>query len=294
MAHLVSGSVRTGSNIFSAEWRSIGGAYYSLGYPALLRDRRGIRIRDSFSALQGALALAAGFETDQDNLADVKPATTTSSGIFGQASWQASPTAVALVGSLRVGSRSNDVARGQTGALDEATTAVSLGAGIPVATLAGYATRLNANVTAIDREDVANPSVDSKDRYFVFGVEGQTDSRANRFNLAYGLNTTELTSIATSKTRFHRAVGNVRYLVAPRWSATLDGVYTTVGTPDAADDLAWGLKYDRQELLVGGEFEWSAASFVTLTAGMVKYADELVPTRDTRELVTRLTVHRAF
>jgi hypothetical protein len=294
VAHLATASVRAGTNIVAAEWRSIGGAYYSLAYPALLRDRTGIRIRDSFTALQGALAVTGGFETDKDNLERVKPATTTNSGIFAQASWQESPRALALVGSVRQGSRSNDLANGQTGAMDETTNAVSLGAGIPVTQLAGYATRLNLNVTAVNRDDVRNPAVDSKDRYFVVGLEGETDSRANRFNVAYGLNTTQLTSVATSKTHYHRVVGNFRYLVVPRFTATLDGTYTTASTPDAAANLAWGLKYNRRELLAGGEFEWTAASFVRLTAGVVQYADEFVPTRDTRELVTRITVHRAF
>jgi hypothetical protein len=291
LAHLASASVREGTNILTAEWRSIGGSYYSLAYPALIRDRRGIRLRDSFSGLQGALALSGGFSTDEDNLDKVKPTTTTNTSLFANASWQKTPTAVSLVGSVQKGSRSNTLAKGKDGALDESTDAVSLGAGIPLGALRGYDHRLNLNVTAINRDDPSNPIVDSKDRYFIFGFEGETPSRQNRYNLMYGINTTELTTVASSKTTFGRLVGNVQALVAPRWTATLDGTYTTASS---ADQTAQGLDYARRELLGGAQFEWTEASFVTLTAGVVSYADQLVPTRNTRELVTRLTVHRSF
>lgn len=292
LAHMASASVRTGSNILTGEWRSIGGSYYSLAYPALIRDRRGIRIRDSFTALRGALAVSGGFETDEDNLDEAKPTTTTNTGIFTSASWQKTPTSASLVASLRQGTRKNDLSKGQTGALDESTNAVALAAGVPVAELRGYATRLNLSVTGVNRDDPFNAAVDSKDRYFVVGFEGETDARDNRFNLIYGLNSTELTSVASSKTSFHRVTGNLKYLVQPRWSATLDGTYTTAGSSDQVSSLA--LKYRRRELLAGGQFDWTPSSFVTLTAGVVSYADRLVPTRDTRELVSRLTVHRSF
>lgn len=292
LAHLASASLRTGTNIASFEWRSIGGSYYSLAHPALLRDRRGIRIRDSFSALRGALAVTGGFETDEDNLDDVKPATTTNTGVFVSSSWQASPASVSLVGSVRAGSRSNDLPKGQTGALDESSNAVSVGAGIPIGALRGFRNRLNLNVTSIRRKDPQNPIVDSEDRYFLFGVQGETDSRARRFNLMYGINTTELTSVADSKTDYGRLVGNVRWLLAPRWTATLDGTYSTASTDDRTALV--GLDYARRELLAGAQYDWTETSFVTLTAGVVKYADALLPTRNTTELLTRLTVHRAF
>lgn len=292
LAHLATATIRAGTNILTAEWRSIGGSYYSLAYPALLRDRRGIRLRDSFVAAKGALAVTGGFETDDDNLDGVKPTTTTNSQIFGNASWQKSPGAVALLGSYRQGTRSNTLKQGQTGALDETSTAISLGAGIPVGELRGFTNRLNLNVTTINRDDPSNPAVDSQDRYVLFGVEGETSSRASRYNLMYGLNTTELSSVPGSKTNFGRLVGNVRWLVAPRWTATMDGTYSSASSDDRT--AQFGLNYARRELLGGAQFEWTEASFVTLTAGVVSYADQLVPTRNTRELVTRLTVHRSF
>jgi hypothetical protein len=292
VAQQASASLRTGTNIFTAEWRSIGGSYYTLAQPTVIRDRRGIRIRDSFTLMDDALAVAAGFETDEDNLDEVKPATTTTQNIFATASWQQSPTTPTVVASLRTGSRSNDLARGQVGALDESSLGLSLGLGIPVNVFEGIRTRINTNVAMVNRDDPSNTLVESRDRYILAGVQGETQSRSSAVSLMYGLNKTELVNVPNATTDFHRIVANGRHLVAPRWVVTLDGTLTSARSPDAAG--ATGLEYNRAELMGGAEFEWTAASFVTLLAGVVDYADQRVPGRDTREIVVRLRVHREF
>jgi hypothetical protein len=292
LAQTASASVRTGTNILSAEWRSIGGSYYSLGYNALVRDREGIRIRDSFSTLRNALNLAAGFETDKDNVDDVKPATTTQTGIFATANWQASQTSPTVVASVRQGARKNDLARGQSGALDETNRAVSLGLGIPVGEVMGLETRVNLNVSAVNRDDPSNPSVESKDRYFLGGFQAQDAERTRQFQLMYGLNRSELQQIADAKTDFHRVVGNARYLVAPRYTATFEGTYTAARSPQSTTLST--LYYNRGEFLLGGEFEWTAASFISLTAGLTTYSNVRSPNENTNEIVTRIRVHRAF
>ena len=292
LAQQASASVRAGTNILSAEWRSIGGSYYSLGYPALVRDRTGIRIRDSFTVLDNALSLSAGLERDKDNLADVKLNTTTSAGVFANASWQASPQSPTVVVSVRRQTRENGLAAGQSGALDEQSTTFSLGLGLPIGVFQGFRTRLNLNLATISRNDPANPTVESSDRYYLGGFQGSSVDRTSDFTLMYGLNTTELLAFTDAKTNFHRVVGNFRYLVRPQWTAMFDGTYTGARSPQTA--AIDGLQYNRAEFLIGGQFEWTAASLVTLTAGLVSYADERFPTSNTREVVTRLRVHRAF
>jgi hypothetical protein len=292
VAQQASASLRTGANIVTAEWRSIGGSYYTLAQPTVIRDRRGIRIRDSFTLLDDALAVSAGFETDEDNLDEVKPATTTTQHIFATASWQESPTAPTVVASLRTGSRSNDLASGEVGALDESSLGVSLGLGIPVDVFEGIRTRINTNVALVNRDDPSNTLVESRDRYILAGVQGETPSRSSVLSLMYGLNQTELVNVPNATTDFHRIVANGRHQVAPRWMATLDGTWTGARSPDAA--AAAGLAYNRAELMGGAEFEWTAASFVTLLAGVVDYADQRAPGRDTREIVVRLRLHRDF
>ena len=185
LAQQASASVRTGTNILSAEWRSIGGSYYSLGYPALVRDRTGIRIRDSFTVLDNALSLSAGLERDEDNLDDVKPNTTTSAGFFANASWQASPRSPTVVASVRRRTRENGLAAGQSGALDEQSTTLSLGLGLPIGVFQGFRTRLNLNLATISRNDPANPTVESRDRYYLGGFQGSSVDRTSDFPLKY-------------------------------------------------------------------------------------------------------------
>lgn len=292
LAQQARASVRTGPNILSVEWRSVGGSYHSLGFPALRRDRRGVRIRDSFTAFDDALAVALGVERDEDNLDDVKPATTTHTAVYASASWQAAPRAPALTGSVRRRTRDNELPAGRSGALDEESVALSLGASYPVGTLYGMRTRLRANVSTIDRSDPANPLSETRDRYYLGGVEGESEDGGSRYSVLYGLNTTELLGFEGAETDFHRIAAEVRQRLRPRWTATLDGTLTAARSPDEAAEL--GLDYDRVEVLVGGEFEWTRSAFVTLSAGISDYGDARFPGRDTRELVTRLRLHQSF
>ncbi|MBI4521540.1 MAG: hypothetical protein HY701_11940 [Gemmatimonadetes bacterium] len=285
-------SIRIGTNFLSVEWRSIGGSYYTLGYGALQRDRQGFRIRDSFTILNDAVALSGGYEQDEDNLDDVKPATTTNTGVFATASWQASPQAPAIVASVRQGTRQNDLRAGEDGALDERSLALSFGISYPIQVIAGFRTRLNLNVSAINRDDPANPLVESRDRYYLGGIQGETSDRTSELNLLYGLNQSELLGYENAKTDFHRLVANGRQLIRPRLTALLDLSRTSAKSPEAAEEF--GLDYNRTEFLVGGEFEWTPASFITLTGGIVDYSDSRFPTLDTKEVVTRLRVNRSF
>ena len=292
LAQQVRTSVRTGSNILSAEWRSIGGSYYTLGYAALQRDRQGVRIRDSFTLLNNALALSAGFEQDEDNLDNVKTATTTNRGVFASLSWQASPRAPALVASFRQGTRQNDLGAGQNGALDEQNLTLSLAVTYPIRLFEGFRTRLNLNVSAINRDDPDNLTAEYRDRYYLGGIQGETPDRSTELTILYGLNKSEFLGFDNARTDFHRLVANGRHLVRPRLKATLDGTYTAARSPVEAAEF--GLHYNRTEFLVGGEFEWTPSSFVILSGGIVSYADQRFPTRDTREIVARLRVNRAF
>ncbi|HUF76657.1 MAG TPA: hypothetical protein VMM35_10280 [Longimicrobiales bacterium] len=285
-------SVRAGNHLLVGEWRSIGGSYYTLGYPSLQRDRAGIRLRDSFSALSDALVVSVGFETDEDNLDDVKSATTTSQGIFGNVSWQESPNGLGLTGAVRIGSRTNDLTSGQDGALDEKSTALSGGASVPLGAFSDYRTRLSLNASVINRDDDFNTASGSRDLYLLGGVHGETDSRESMGALLFGVNRSELTGFANVVTNLYRATANGRHRVAPQWVATFDGAYTAARSPVEAG--AMGVGYNRMELLGGAEFEWQGHTTVGFTTGLINYADQLDASRNTRELLARLRVSRSF
>ncbi len=276
----------------SAEWRSIGGAYYSLGHPALQRDQRGYRVHDSFTLLDRSLALSLGFEQDEDNLADVKAATTTSSGVFADLNWQAAPDRPGVNASIRVGSRTNDLPEGEDGALDESSRTFGLGILYPVTLVEGLRTRINVNWSLITRDDPKNEFVGSSNHYYLAGVSGETLDRGTEFSLMYGLNRSVLTEFDNVHTDFRRVQATGRRQITERWTALGDGTLTLARTPEEA--LEFGLIYNRNELMLGGEFEWTSSSFVTFQAGVVSYADDRFPERDTTEILTRLRVNRPF
>jgi len=292
LAQQLRSTFQIGGHYLSAEWRSIGGSYTSLGNPSLERDRTGFRIRDSFAALDRTVAATFGFEWDEDNLNGVKGTTTSSTGFSADLSWQTTPERPALSASLRLGARSNPLAADEVGAVDETSRTLAFGVSYPVALLDGWRHRLNANVSLLTREDTSNPFVGSRNVYYLVGTQGETLDRASRFSLLYGLNRSELTNFEDAATDFHRVALAARQRVAPRWAAIAEGVLTRARTSDAG--LDFGLRYDREEFLVGGEFEWTGSAFVTFEAGVVSYRDERFADLDTREILTRVRVSRAF
>lgn len=290
-AHQARASVRAGGHQLSAEWRQVGMDYYTLGHPGLQRDWRGLRVRDSFSLLGDALFVTAGFEQDRDNLDGSAAATTRGRGGFATVTWQA-PRDVLLTGSLRLATRDNGLAEGAPGALDQSTLAASGGVTVPIGVLATFRTRVSLNGTWIERTDPSNPFAESRDVYFLAGVQGETDSRGTSVSLTAGQNRAEFPGLPDGNTTFNRLIAAGRHQLTERWAARFDGGWTAARSPDAA--TAPGPRYTRTEALGGADFAWRPDALITLTGGVVDYADDRVPGLDTRELVLRLRLSRAF
>lgn len=291
VAHQARAALNLGTHLVTTEWRRVGGSYHTLGYPSLQRDLAGVRVADAFTAVDDALAVTVGFERDQDNLDETKLATTSTTSGFVSANWQASSTGVMLNGSVRVGARSNDLSRGQDGAMDEQNKAISAGVSVPVALLSGFTTRLSLNGSLIDRSDPLNTLHGSRDLYYLAGLHGETPDRVSTMALLVGLNQSELTGFANETTNLFRVVGTGRRQVATDWSLLFDGTYTGASSDELSQN---GPSYTRLEALGGVELLWQATTTLALTGGVIDYADERVPTRDSRELIVRLRVSRNF
>jgi len=291
MAHQARASVRAGGHLLSAEWRSVGMDYYTLGHPGLQRDWRGVRVRDSFSLLRDALFVTAGYEQDRDNLDGSAAATTRGRGGFAALTWQA-PRDVLVTGSLRLATRGNGLAADAPGARDQATVAASGGVAVPVGLLAAFRTRVSLNGSWVERTDPANPLGDTRDLYLLAGVQGETESRGTMFSMLAGQNRSDFPGLPDSRTTFDRLSAAGRRQLTERWAARFDGGVTAARSSAAA--VTATPRYMRTEALGGGEFAWRPDALVTLTAGVVTYTDRRTPALDTRELVMRLRLSRAF
>lgn len=291
LAHQLRTTLRAGAHTLSAEWRSVGMDYYTLGSPGLQRDLRGWKLRDSFSLPGDALFVTAGVEQDHDNLDGSALATTTNRGAFATLTWQA-PREMVFTGSLRLGTRGNDLATGSPGALDEATRALSAGALVPVALHPAFRTRVSLNASWVSRSDDANPLGDTRDLYYLVGLQGETLDRVMDASLLVGQNRSEFPGLDGGRTTFDRLVLAGRRQISPRWSARFDGALTAAHSPENA--TAPGPRYTRTEALGGGEFTWREDAAVTFTAGVVSYADRRNPALDTHELVARIRLSRGF
>jgi hypothetical protein len=291
VAHQARATLRLGAHTLSGEWRSVGTDYYTLGLPGLQRDWRGWRVRDSFSLPGDALFVTAGYERNRDNLDGSALATTSDADAFGTLTWQG-PRDLVLTGSLQLGTRGNDLAEGTAGALDQSTRALSAGAQVPVAIFPAFRTRVSLNGSWVSRTDRANPLGDTRDLYYLAGIEGETQDRGTGVSLLAGQNRSDFPGLEDGSTVFDRLVVALRRQITPRWGARLDGAATVARSSDDPD--APGPRYTRTEATGTGEFAWREDTGITLTAGVVSYADRRVPDLDTRELVLRLRLSRAF
>ncbi|HET7231649.1 MAG TPA: hypothetical protein VFJ16_16685 [Longimicrobium sp.] len=291
MAHQARATLRAGAHALSAEWRSVGTDYYTLGDPALQRDLRGWRVRDSFSLPGDAVFVTAGFEQDRDNLDGSALATTTNRAAFATFTWQA-PREMVFNGSFRLGTRGNGLDTGSPGALDQSTRAFTAAALVPVAIFPAFRTRLSLNGSWVSRGDPANPVADTRDLYYLAGIQGETPDRAMDLSLLAGQNRSDFPGLPDGKTTFDRLVLAARRQIDPRWAARFDGSLLTARSP--ANAAAPGPRYTRTEALGGGEWTWRRDASVIFTAGVVSYTDRRVPGMDTRELVARIRLSRAF
>jgi hypothetical protein len=291
VAHQVRTTVRAGRHTVSGEWRSVGVDYYTLGHPGLQRDYRGWRIRDSFSFPGDALFVTAGFESDRDNLDGSALATTTNRGAFATVTWQA-PREMLFTGSFRLGTRGNDLAASTPGALDQTTHTLTAAAQVPVALFPAFRTRVSLNGSYISRSDPANPLADTRDLYFLAGIQGETLDRDMDLSLLAGQNVSDFPELDGGSTTFDRLVLAGRRRLSERWTARFDGAFTNARSPSTA--AVPGPRYTRTEALGGGEFTWRQDTAITFTAGVVSYADKRVPALDTRELVARIRLSQAF
>ncbi|HYH82426.1 MAG TPA: hypothetical protein VEX86_21725, partial [Longimicrobium sp.] len=233
VAHQARATLRVGAHALQAEWRSVGVDYYTLGIPGMQRDYRGWRVRDSFSLPGDALFVTAGYEHDRDNLDGSALATTTNRGAFATLTWQA-PRQMVLTGSLRLGTRGNDLATGAPGALDQSTRAVSVGAQVPVGLHPALRTRLSLNGSWLSRGDPVNPLADTRDLYFLGGIQGETADRVTDFSLLAGQNRSDFPEIEGGRTVFDRLVLAGRRKLTPRWAARFDGAYTGARSPETS------------------------------------------------------------
>jgi hypothetical protein len=291
VAHQLRTTLRAGAHTLSAEWRSVGADYYTLGLPGMQRDLRGWRVRDSFSLPGDALFVSAGYEHDHDNLDGSALATTTNRAAFATLTWQA-PREIVFTGSFRLGTRGNGLAAASPGALDQSTRAFTAAAQVPVALVPALRTRLSLNGSWVARSDPANPVGDTRDLYYLAGIQGETLDRVTDASLLVGQNRSDFPGLAGGRTTFDRLVLAGRRQLTPRWAARFDGALTAARSPASA--TAPGPRYTRTEALGGGELTWREDASVTFSAGVVSYADRRTPGLDTRELVARIRLSRAF
>lgn len=291
VAHQLRTTVRAGRHTVSGEWRSVGVDYYTLGHPGLQRDYRGWRIRDSFSLPGDALFVTAGIESDRDNLDGSSLATTTNRGAFATVTWQA-PREMLFTGSFRLGTRGNDLADTEPGALDQTTQTVTAAAQVPVALFPAFRTRVSLNGSYISRRDPANPLGDTRDLYFLAGIQGETPDRDMDLSILAGQNVSDFPELEGGSTTFDRLVLAARRRLSERWTARFDGGFTHARSAETA--TVPGPRYTRTEALGGGEFTWRQDTAITFSAGVVSYADKRIPALDTRELVARIRLSQAF
>ncbi len=285
-------TLQLGTHTLGARWRNIGGSYNTLGYSSLQKDRSGLRVQDSFRILDNRLGVTVGWESYEDNLDESKPATTGTSALTLDLSWQSDMNAPGFAFGYRTYGRHNDLDDVADGGVDEETGTYSAGAYFPVRMIGGLRSRFSFNYSSVGREDARNPLTGTKNTYYLVGFNNRMESRPTEFSIMYGLNTSELTGYTDAVTTFNRLLIKGRHAINDNLAATADIVSTTASSPETAG--AFGLDYSKFELMGGAEYHWAATSFATLRAGLTTYKDTRRVGFDTSQLAVRLRVTQAF
>jgi len=291
-AQQIRSSMQLGTHTLGASWRSIGGSYNTLGYSSLQKDRSGLRVQDSFRILSNRLGVTVGWENYEDNLDESKPATTGTSALTLDLSWQSDMNAPGFSLGYRTYGRHNDLDDLADGGVDEDTGTYSAGAYFPVRLIGGLKSRFSFNFTSVGREDVLNPLTGTKNTYYLVGFSNRMENRPTDFSIMYGLNTSELTGYSDALTTFNRLLIKGRHALNENLAATADIVSTTASSPETAG--AFGLDYSKFELMGGAEYYWATTSFATLRAGLSTYTDNRREGIDSSQFVVRLRVTQAF
>lgn len=285
-------TMQIGTHTLGARWRSIGGSYNTLGYSSLQKDRSGLRVQDSFRILDNRLGVTVGWESYEDNLDESKPATTGTSALTMDLSWQSDMNSPGFAFGYRTYGRHNDLDDVADGGVDEDTGTYSARAFFPVRMIGGLKSRFSVNYVSVGREDVLNPLTGTKNTYYLVGFNNRLESRPTEFSIMYGLNTSELTGFTDALTTFNRLLLKGRHSINENLAATADIISTTASSPETAG--VYGLDYSKFEMTGGAEYYWSATSFATLRAGLVTYKDNRREGIDTSQLVVRIRVTQAF
>jgi hypothetical protein len=291
LAHQARATLRAGAHTLAAEFRQVGSDYYSLGIPGLQRDLRLWRVRDSFSLARDALFVSAGFQLDRDNLDGSALATTHGRDAFTTLTWQA-PREMVLTGSLRLGNRENDLATSAAGAQRQSTRAATLAAQVPLALFPALRTRASLTGSWVQRRDPAAPLGDTRDLYYLVGMQAETLDRASEGSLLLGQNHSDFSGLPDGATTFDRLVLAARRQLDERLSLRFDGNLVSARSPAAA--AAPGPRYSRLEALAGSEYLWRHDASVSFSFGVVNYSDRRTPALNKRELLARVRLSRAF
>ncbi len=291
LAHQARGTLQLGGHTLGVRWRSVGGSYNTLGYSSLQKDRSGFRIQDTFRLLENRLGVTVGWEKYNDNLGDTKPATTGTSALTVDMSWQGDVNAPGFTMGLRSYGRRNGLTDASQGGIDENTNTYSAGAFLPVSLVGGLRSRLSINYVSVGREDRYNDLTGTNNTYYLIGFNGRFEDRPTEFSVTYGLNTSELTGW-DAQTTFHRILLRGRHAFTAQLAGTADMTMTRATSPVSTGAL--GLDYNKWDLTGGAEYYWSPTSFASLRAGFVSYTDNRRTDVDTTQLVLRLRLTQAF
>jgi hypothetical protein len=290
-AHQIRSSLQLGTHTLGIRWRRVGGSYYTLGQTSLQRDRSGLRVQDTFSLFQNALAVTVGWENYDDNVNESKFTTTGTSSLTLDLMYQQDPNTPGFALGYRSYGRQNDLTDRAQGGIDELTSTYSAGAFLPVNVFNGVNSRINMNFSSIGREDGVNPNTGTNNTYYLLGLYNRFLDRPTEFSVTYGLNTSELTGF-DAQTTFNRVLVKGRHGLSERLYATADLSLLTASSPASAGLL--GLKYSRTAFMFGGEYYWTSASYASLRAGYGTYRDDRRTGVDTSEFSLRLRLVRGF
>jgi hypothetical protein len=268
-------------NTFNAYVKSIGPTYRSIVNSTLQNDEIGFGVSDRLRLFQNRLSLSLNYETYDDNMAEDKQTTTTTSSFGSTLNVQYSHKYPSVNLSIRTFNR---VGEDET-IVDNGTTTVSFGSNYSFPLLRAR-NMVNLNFVQMSYTDNIYPNSDFDNNSFLLGITSMPNEMPLSVSLGFGYNQNKSEVVTTT---FNTLSLRGSYKLLDKKLLTRLSTNLISGSRD--DDTLASQKIGME---LGGDYSWTPTRSVGMALGFISYTDDENSDSEYNETILKAFISQKF